>query len=320
MTLCVVLLAAAPAAAESLDPAEVAADAKWLLHVNVDDIRYTTLAQDIQQQLIQGQDNQGRLDWVQDKLGINLRTDLHGLTLYGRDYAPQAGVGVVHAEYDRKKIVAVVEKQPKHKASDYRDYTIHEWQAERGDQHQKVALAFHGKGTIVLSGSSEQAQSALDVLDGRQPSLKKKSQSPLLEKVPNGTFFRGSAIGLEDVKPQKQAVPFAGQVKQFALSVSEQGPNLELQATAVASSDQVAQQLAQAGQKFAQASSGPNAGNSKFGKLLKQVNVKRDGDQVSLDIKIDRETFLDLLKQTTSSTNKNAPKPPGKLAPNPKVQ
>ena len=228
--------------------------------MNVDDIRYTTLAQDIQQQLIQGQENQGRLDWVQDKLGINLRTDLHGLTLYGRNYAPQAGVGVIHAEYDRGKIVAVVEKQPKHKASDYRDYTIHEWQAERGDQHQNVALAFHGKGTIVLSGSSEQAQSALDVLDGRQPSLKKKSQSPLLEKVPNGTFFRGSAIGLEDVKSQKQAVPFAGQVKQFALSVSEQGPNLELQATAVASSDQVAQQLAQAGQKFAQASSGHQRG------------------------------------------------------------
>ncbi len=200
MTLSVALLTAAPAAAESLEPGEVASDAKWLMHMNVDEIRYTALAQDIQQQLIQGQDNQGRLDWVQDKLGINLRSDLHGLTFYGRSYAPHEGVGLVHADYDRGKIVAAVEKQPKHKAADYRNYTIHEWQAEQGGKHHNLALAFHGEGTIVVSGSIEQAQAALDVLDGRQPSLKKNSQSPLLKKVPAGTFFRGSAIDLQDLK------------------------------------------------------------------------------------------------------------------------
>ncbi len=73
-----------------------------------------------------------------------------------------------------------------------------------------------------------------------------------------------------------------------------------------ASSDEMAQQLAEALQKFAQPLSGQNANKSKFGKLLKQVNVDRDGDQVSLDVKIDRETFVDFLNQSMSDIKKKS--------------
>ncbi len=323
LTIAVGLIAATPAWAESLEPAEVAADAKWLIHLNVDEIRYTALAQEIQQKLLQADENQGRLDWVQDKLGINLRSDLHGLTFYGKSYAPHEGVGVVHAEYDRGKLVAAVEKKPQHKAAEYRDYTIHEWQVEQGGKHHNLALALHDEGTIVVSGSIEQAQSALDVLDSRRDSLKKKPDSPLLGKVPGGTFFRGSAIDLQDLEtrnPQdrkngNQAFPALGQAKEFSVSFAEKGPNLELGARLVAASEDAAQKVAQFLQAFTQASSNQKTNGSKFGQLLKQFDVKRDGATVSIDGKIDRETLVDFLKESAIKKKKTAepsqsPQPP----------
>ena len=307
LTISVALAMASPASAESLDSSEVAADAKWLVHLNVDEIRYTALAQDIQQRFLQAGENQGRLDWVQDNLGINLRSDLHGLTFYGRTYAPQEGVGLVHAEYGREKVVAYVKKQPQHKTVEHRDYTIHEWRAERGGKHHNMAMTFHDEGTIVLSGSIQQAKSALDVLDGRQAALKNNSQSPLTQKVPGGTFFRGSAIDLQQLKSVAQKFPVLGQAKQFALSLSEKGPNLSLDAKLVAVSDDVARQLAKAVQGFAQASSGRKANQangSKSAQLLKQFEVERDGATLSSNAKIDREAFLDFLQEAMSTLRK----------------
>ena len=225
------LLAATPAAAESLEPGEVASDAKWLMHVNVDEIRYTSLAQDIQQQLVQGQENQARLDWVQDKLGINLRQDLHGFTFYDRTYAPDEGVGLVHADYDRGKIVAPWKSSRNIKRPTIvtTPFTNARWNAAIGTTISRSP--FTAKKPSFSAGASNRPS---------RPWMYSTAENPASKKPPIGAARKSprrhvlSQIGHRPSGSQnaQTARPVCRPSETVRPVFLEQGPNLELQGMA----------------------------------------------------------------------------------------
>lgn len=265
-----VLTAAATAAAAELKPSHVSADAKWLMHLDVDQVRQSTLGERLGEEVASKERAQKRLDWVHERYGIDLRQDLHGLTAWGSTYAPHEGVLILHADYDREKVLAVVKDEPGYKTTQHGDDTIHTWRAvprrerraarkrdeDRGKDrkhgkqkqrkaadrrdHLNVSMAFHDKSTIVLAGGPQTVQHALAVLDGKRASLKKVVKTPLTRDVPEGTIFRGAAVDLDGLKARGPRFAVLAQFDEIVVSFGEQEGSLFLNKHLVADSPETA--------------------------------------------------------------------------------
>ena len=70
--------------AGTLDPGTVAADAKWLVHLDFDALRESKVAQHAREAILTRPRVKEILAKVQEATGMDLEKDLHGLTAYGK--------------------------------------------------------------------------------------------------------------------------------------------------------------------------------------------------------------------------------------------
>src|SRR5271169_3118436 len=89
-----------------LKRADVAADPAWVAHLDCDALRPTTIGQYIQSEMNKP-DAQEKLAGFQSMVGFDLRTQLHGLTLYGTGSNPHDGVLLVYADFDPDRLVTL---------------------------------------------------------------------------------------------------------------------------------------------------------------------------------------------------------------------
>ena len=128
LVLTVVLGAASAVRAEPLDLKQVPADAQWLVHVNVDAMRASTLVQKAWPKCMEmHKAAEQRLQSLRDKFGINVCKDLHGLTAYARELGKHTGVLIVHAKFDLKLAEATAAKTTDHKIVKFDAYELHSW-------------------------------------------------------------------------------------------------------------------------------------------------------------------------------------------------
>ncbi|MEX0704788.1 MAG: hypothetical protein WD069_22005 [Planctomycetales bacterium] len=203
----------APAAL--FDAAHVSAEAKWVLHYDVDASRATAYGKKFHQEHVATEKGQEKLAWVRDRYGIDLEKDLHGFTAYGNNYQPHSGVLLMHSKFDASKIEAVVKDEAGYRTSRHGNHVIHAWTAKHGKPGEEgaaqaaghpVAAALVESRVVVIAGTEAGVKSALDVLDGKAKNLQ-GARSPLVFDVPAGTFFQGAAFSLTDLKTRPRPFP-----------------------------------------------------------------------------------------------------------------
>src|SRR5438445_9117228 len=91
--------------AAAFDPSTVAADAKWLVHVDFDALRESKVAQHAREEIMKHDIAKTVLAMIKEATGADLDKDLHGATAYGSGIKPHAGVLIVYAHADREKLV-----------------------------------------------------------------------------------------------------------------------------------------------------------------------------------------------------------------------
>ena len=127
--------------AEPLDLKQVPADAKWLVHVDVDAMRASTLVQKAWPKCMEmHKDAEQRLKSLRDKFGIDVCKDLHGLTAYGKELGKHTGVLIVHAKFDLKLAEATAAKAKDHKVVKFDAYDLHSW-TEKHHGHARTVWA-----------------------------------------------------------------------------------------------------------------------------------------------------------------------------------
>lgn len=222
------LWSASAACAAPFSPAHVSAEARWVLHYDVDASRETAYGKKFHEEHVATEEGRRKLDWVRDRYGIDLEKDLHGFTAYGTSYEPHSGVLLIHSKFDPAKVEAVIRDEADYRTSRHGDRVIHLWTAKhrRPDSAQEttrehpLAAAFVQNHTVVIAAGEDQVKQALDVLDGEAASLRGK-QSLLVFDVPAGTFFQGAAIGLTDLKAQRRPFPVLQESNSARLTFGE---------------------------------------------------------------------------------------------------
>ncbi|HVW00581.1 MAG TPA: hypothetical protein VHB77_09580, partial [Planctomycetaceae bacterium] len=109
MVMCAV---ASESHAAPLDLKEVSAKAQWVGHLDVDAMRQSSVVRRAYEKCKEKHDVDTHLSLASNFIGIDLRTDLHGLTFYGPHLHQHKGVMIVHGKFDADRLAALEKVAP----------------------------------------------------------------------------------------------------------------------------------------------------------------------------------------------------------------
>jgi hypothetical protein len=208
------------AMAAPLDLKQVAADSKWLAHVDVDALRASTVVRNAWHAATEKhKDIQAKLILAGGMLGMDLTKDIHGLTFYGKTIGKPQGVVIVAGQFDPTRLAALGAILPGRELATHGDYKIASWKHDCHGHPCTTAGTMRGKDQIVMAGSVDDLKAALDVLDGKAAGL--TADSPLAGNAPPGTSFLLRVQGIKDADlPCK--IPLVKETESFRMVAGEQ--------------------------------------------------------------------------------------------------
>lgn len=210
--LCVAVLAAAAVVqAEPLNLKQVSADAGWLGHVDFDALRNSTVVSKmVQRHLERHKETEAHLKLLEGLTELNLMTDLHGMTFYGKQLGKHSGVVIFHAKLNKALLQPWADRAPHREVSSYGPHSIQSWAHKDHGHSHTVSLAWYGDNRIVLASGVDDLKAAIDVLDGKSASL--GPDAPLAGNVPPGTTILFRARGISNIECKE---PLVKQIDSF---------------------------------------------------------------------------------------------------------
>jgi hypothetical protein len=283
-----VLALAGSAKADPLNLKHVAADAKWVAHVDWDALQASKVFQDIREDLLKAHPGAERhLAELREHWKFDPRHDLHGITLYGEQLKSEGqtvgtkGVAIVHAKLDQQFLLERAKQAPGHEVTAHGKYEMHTWlQGGRRSEHERtVTGAFYAPDTLLFGSSKEEVAAALDVLDGTKPSLAGKD-SPLAAAAPQGAVFVARVIGLTEAKLPAEC-PLAHKVNALVLAIGEYQRNAFVQGKLVVDRPETAEQIKSVVQGGLALAAMSHADDAEAQKLIDAVKITTSGNTVS---------------------------------------
>lgn len=185
-----------PAWAAAVDLATVPADAVWMMHLDMDAARDSTVvtrmydrAKAMHPQL------EAMMAMAVGMTGMDPRKDLHDVTVYGRDTDKRNAVMVVRAKANREFLEKMVEKARDHRTMEHGDRTLHSWtHGGRKGKGETVVGGFQADDRMVVARSAEAVKAAMDVLDGAKPAYR---EGPLAGRVKPGSILVARAAAVD---------------------------------------------------------------------------------------------------------------------------
>lgn len=202
--------------ASPLNRSEVSSDAKWLIHMDIDNLRQTKLGGQIIDQIINKQLSDKK---EQLKTAFNFDLDftkINSLTIYGRNYKdkPDAiGVVMLKTSLKPQQILdtLIAQQTLAGKSGDM----LKKIQDDSGTWYSmKDELLLHApkEGLFLLSKSKQEIEKAKEVMAGKSANLTTSKSFTGYPAVPNAFFFLGMVEGFnigESLPPQAKVLQMA---------------------------------------------------------------------------------------------------------------
>jgi hypothetical protein len=309
-TLTAIALAAAtaaanPLAANDIRTESVSAEAKWLLHLNLDTFRETSIGKYLFESFVKP-----RAD--ETPMGFRIKTEdiyegVHAITAYGNTYQVDTdaiGVLLIRMEENLKSIfeAALIQQE----AAGGENPDIRTVQADpysvytKGDE---LFAAILPQDVVVISKSLDQLVSAVDVVEDRAPGLDESDSDFSGMTRAGGTFFfLATAEGFN----QSGAIPPQARVLQMAeaarLALGEGPDDLFLNLTLMAQNEKVRDQLAKIIQGLLALVSLTQIDNQDLAELALNTEVVSQGREVTVALNYPVEQVLQLVKARTENS------------------
>ena len=166
LALAAVAAVALPARAAALDPTRVPADAKWVVHLDLDAIRDGKTLDVVRSTMTAHELERIRfgMTMLQQYVGLSVERDLHDVTLFASDFTPTSAVVVANAKLPQQRLVGFLSRRPEFKQESVDGREIMSWSDDRSGRTNFGV--FYDENTTLVSGSKEALQSAMKMLGG----------------------------------------------------------------------------------------------------------------------------------------------------------
>ncbi len=224
--------------AAPLNLAQVASDSQWFVHLDVDAMRESSL---VRNAYMAGTQQWAELEvWIGmacDQVGVDPRTDLHGLTMFGTKLGKLEGVALIDAQMRPEAMIDRAKGESGYQSTRYGQREIHSWT----DGENTVTGAFFTPALLVVARTQKEIQQALDVLDGKATSLAKKPGVPIVP-APEGTMLQAWVQGLANT-PLPLKSPAIKKSQALSLLVGENGGQVSASTRLVMQTPDVAKKV-----------------------------------------------------------------------------
>lgn len=316
-----------PASAAPPDRAHMPEDAKWVIHLDLEALSKTNLAEEARAE--RPQMTQLVRRWLQDRFGINPREDLQSLTMFSNSYEEHTGAMILRADYDPAKVKAALEQRPDVQQESWGGHTLYTFSGdgldllatgadpaqgpERTDrqtaQQERAAQAAAGEPrqtkpmtvalidgkTAVVASSPERAKAAVSLVRGEAGTL--AEDSPLLSELDESAMAYGAAIDLDQIEQRGGIFPILSQHERAYWCVSATDNGVEGKLKLHAKSEEVAEHMKtwlEGSIAFGQVWA---ADSENLKKLVDNREVSRDGKVVEITGHGDTQTISAAMRE-----------------------
>jgi len=289
MIVAAVVTLAAAAQATPMNPKQVSADAQWVVHMDVDAMKASSVVQKAYAKHLETHPGaEQHLDMLSKVIGMNPTKDLFAVTMYGTQLKPHTGVMMIQAKVDHEPLLAKVKIAPDYRESTYGKHTLYTWTHAKGSKHEhSVTGAFRKPNILIVGHLASDVMAALDVLDGKIPSLG-GSKSPLAAKVPAGTILLGRAVGLKHAKVPCKS-PLVKQSEAMCLAMGENDGTSFLAAKLTTTSSETAEQIKTILEGLRAMGALHKADDPDAMKVLGAFHVEAEGNSVTISMELPAE-------------------------------
>jgi hypothetical protein len=304
-TMAAVLAGAPLLFAAPFNPKDVAAEPALLVHVDCDAIRASSLGQAILSQ----QDVQDKLAAVGALFDFDVRTQLHGLTVYTTEDHPKDGALIVYADFDPNRLLTLAKAADGFHGVTNGSHVIYSWLDDKkkgkdgGTPRVYGAISGH---RVVIGQDETHLAAALDVIDGTAPGLAGKNGLPQAE-AGESILLEGMLLKFDFDDSDDKAAIFK-KAKSARLKLSEAGNNMTATVRLEAIDTNTSAQIAAIAQGLL-AVVQLQMPNPDVAKLAQGIVIKQDGPVVELRISTSSsELAHDLVNMVKEGQKKEAEK------------
>lgn len=224
-----------------LQRAEVPASVAWMLHLDCDALRPTAIGQYVLAAMDKPE-AKAKLAAFQTIFNFDLRTQLHGATLYGPGPTPEDAVLIVYADFDPARLLTLAQAAKDYQSSLHNQTVIHNWIDEKRPANPVVKPRTYAaiQGNRIIFGQREdRVAQALDVIAGSAPSLASSNSFSEFGAPGDSHFLEAAAnkMNLPDAAPNAAMLKLTQTVQ---LSLSEVQQQFQAKVVLVADSAEVA--------------------------------------------------------------------------------
>lgn len=292
-----------------LNPSQVSAEARWVVHFDLDAFRASKLGSFVFKQFVDPKLQEAPQPGGDVKLDYGaLIRQIGAVTAYGTDFQKKSGQGVVIISAKTNTVTileglaaAVLLDKPDGpvKKSQEKPYPIYELKSD-------AVAAAPGEGVILLAKTKAQVEQAAEIILSGKASLQTSNPFSALPAAPAGAFFTAVATSFGEVS----GLPAQAKVLQTAeagrLSLGEAGDKLFLGLNLRAKTAETSTQIRQVVEGLVALLSLSDSSDPDLATLIKGIKVSSTDQLVTVraDFPLD-----DALKKAAEKTGAPAPKP-----------
>ena len=312
------LLAGGRARATPPDPKYVPADAKWLVHVDVDRLAKTQTYEILMQQAEREEGNvREKLAKVGEALGTRFPDDLHGVTLIGRGFDPKSALLVVRGKFDKDRLLGMAKSMPGYSSVMHGEVEVSTWAGAK--QAESVSGAFLGDDVLVLGRTPTDVRRMLDLAAGREKPAPADGllAGAVTADAPDGTGIMAylAGDGLAELQRKYPVSPLLAQVSSARLALGERGDDLTLKAVLNVTSPDIAKQVKGALEGFkalmglAALDDSGDVQAKAVAEIAQRATVSAEGSTVTLNWPMPVARVRELVQHDNDKPHKAASKP-----------
>ena len=281
------------ASAGMLDLKEVDSKALWLLHANVGQFKQTAIGKALLVKLGEGKEAQ-KLDALAAIVGMDMRKDVDGITMYGSSPDKKQAVIVISGTFNAAQVVTLLKANDSYQVSAHQGVEIHD--VNNPKKNERLCIAFPKNGVAVMGGDAAQVAKALDVLAGRAVSLATENPEGLKAAGDsNSAFLQGAAIMSKLCSPGDPRAQTFKAGKAGAMSVGSDGDKLAMKVEILADSQESAQQMESAARGIMAMMLLSDKTDQTVRDMIGSTDIKRLDSTVSATLQFSEEKAVEMM-------------------------
>jgi hypothetical protein len=301
-TVAAVLASAPITSAAAFDPKDVAADPALLFHLDCDALRASSVGQSI----LSEPELQNKLAAMGAIFDFDLRTQLHGATVYTTEEHPKDGALIVYADFDPNRLITLAKAADGFRSTTNGSHVIYSWlddkKKAKDGERPRICGAILGH-RVVFGHNESHLAAALDVIDGKAPGFSGKNGLPESD-AGESILVQGVVLKFESDTEGPEAAIFK-MAKSAHMKLSEAAGSITATIHLEATDADTATQMAMVAQGLVAVLKLQKTDANAL-KLANAIVIKQDGTAVGLTLSISSPELIGMIKEGQKKAEQKA--------------